>query len=73
MPYSPSIPDRPRERWQNHLDLLDSSAGLVAELKKLVPDPRYPAFATAQADLDNLTNADDAWRAQVKILMNSPS
>jgi hypothetical protein len=69
MPFSLPIPDRDHERWQYHLDLLDSSAALVAVLKQVVPDPAFPAFVTAQADLDNLLAADAAWRAQVKTFM----
>jgi hypothetical protein len=69
MPFSSPIPDRDHERWQYHLDLLDSSAALVAALKQTVPDPTFPAFAAAQSDLDNLLAADAAWRAQIKTFM----
>jgi hypothetical protein len=69
MPFSLPIPDRDHERWQYHLDLLDSSAVLVAELKKIASDTTSPAFALGQADLDNLLQADDAWRTQIKTFM----
>jgi hypothetical protein len=69
MPFSLPIPDRDHERWQYHLDLLDSSAALVAELKKITPDPNFQAFADAQANLDGLLGADEGWRTQVKSFM----
>jgi hypothetical protein len=69
MPFSLPIPDRDRERWQYHLDLLDSSAAVVAALKMIKPDPKFAAFGAAQSDLDNLLSADAVWRKQIKTFM----
>src|SRR5262249_19731502 len=65
MPYSLPIPDRDRERWQHHLDLMDSTAALVAVLKQTTPGPAFPAFGLASADLDGLLADDADWRTQV--------
>jgi hypothetical protein len=68
MPFLP-IPDRDHERWQYHVDLLDSAAAVIAELKKISPDANVPAFSLAQSDLDNLLQVDQQWRNQVKTFM----
>lgn len=44
MPYSTAVADRDRERWRYHLDLLHSSAALIAELQNAAPDPSFPVF-----------------------------
>lgn len=73
MPYSLPIPDRDRERWQLQLDLVDSVAALVAELKKVAPDPAFPSFGQAAADLDGLLADDADWRTQVLGFLNPGS
>jgi hypothetical protein len=38
-------------------------------LKKLKPDPAFPAFGQAAADLDGLLSDDANWRTQVQTFL----
>jgi hypothetical protein len=70
MPYTLAIPDRDRERWQYHLDLLASSASLVAVLNDpALDDPRFPIFAQARAELSGLIADDAARRAEIERIL----
>jgi hypothetical protein len=73
MPYTTAIPDRRREQWQYHLDLLDSSDDLVAEIRKTTPDPAFPKFQEAFDGLDGMEASDAAWRAQVATFLAKAS
>jgi hypothetical protein len=65
MPYTLAIPDQEGERWQYHLDLLASSASLIAELQQRPSVPQFPIFDDAKAKLQDLLDADNTRRTQI--------